>query len=69
MWAGSAVASRGSQKSTDGDAKSARNNCSHPDRLLLLGLVTSYTGGGPIHILLVIAIVVVIVRVTQQRSP
>ena len=35
----------------------------------LLGLVTSYTMGGFIHILLVIAIVVVILRVIQGRSP
>jgi hypothetical protein len=37
--------------------------------LWLLGLVTSYTLGGLIHILLVIAIVVVLVRVIQGRSP
>jgi hypothetical protein len=35
----------------------------------LLGLVTSYTMGGFIHILLVIAIVVIILRVIQGRSP
>jgi hypothetical protein len=33
----------------------------------LLGLVTSYTMGGLIHILLVIAIVVILVRVIQGR--
>ena len=33
----------------------------------LLGLVTSYTLGGFIHILLVIAIVVVLMRVIQGR--
>ena len=37
--------------------------------LWLLGLVTSYTMGGLIHILLVIAIVVVLVRVIQGRNP
>jgi hypothetical protein len=37
--------------------------------LWLLGLVTSYTMGGLIHILLVIAIVVVLVRVIQGRRP
>jgi hypothetical protein len=37
--------------------------------LWLLGLVTSYTMGGFIHILLVIAIVVVLVRVISGRSP
>lgn len=35
--------------------------------LWLLGLVSSYTLGGFIHILLVIAIVVVILRVIQGR--
>jgi len=34
-----------------------------------LGLMTSYTMGGFIHILLVIAIVVVLVRVIQGRKP
>jgi len=33
-----------------------------------LGLVTSYTMGGFIHVLLVIAIVVVLVQVIQGRS-
>lgn len=37
--------------------------------LWLLGLVTSYTMGGLVHILLVIAIVVVLVRVIQGRKP
>ena len=37
--------------------------------LWLLGLMTSYTMGGFIHILLVIAIVVVLVRVIQGRKP
>jgi hypothetical protein len=36
--------------------------------LWLLGLVTSYTMGGLIHILLVIAIVVIVVRLIQRRS-
>lgn len=35
--------------------------------LWLLGLVTSYTMGGFIHVLLVLAIVVVLVRVIQGR--
>ena len=35
--------------------------------LWLLGLVTSYTMGGVIHILLVIAIVVILIRVIQGR--
>ncbi|RRQ20564.1 lmo0937 family membrane protein [Thiohalobacter thiocyanaticus] len=35
--------------------------------LWLLGLVTSYTMGGLIHILLVIAVVVLLVRVIQGR--
>ncbi len=33
----------------------------------LLGLVTSYTMGGLIHILLVIAVVVLLVRLIQGR--
>jgi len=37
--------------------------------LWLLGLVTSYTMGGFIHILLVLAIVVVLIRVLQGRRP
>jgi len=37
--------------------------------LWLLGLVTGYTIGGLIHILLVIAIIVVLVRVIQGRKP
>ena len=35
--------------------------------LWLLGLVSSYTMGGFIHILLVIAVVVVLIRVIQGR--
>jgi hypothetical protein len=37
--------------------------------LWLVGLVSSYTMGGFIHILLVIAIVVILVRVVQGRRP
>ena len=37
--------------------------------LWLLGIVSSYTMNGFIHILLVIAIVVVLVRVIQGRRP
>lgn len=37
--------------------------------LWLLGLVTSYTMGGLIHILLVIAIIMVLVNVIQGRRP
>lgn len=35
--------------------------------LWLLGLVSSYTMGGLVHILLVLAVVVVLVRVLQGR--
>jgi len=35
--------------------------------LWLLGFVTSYTMGGLIHILLVIAVVVILVRLIQGR--
>lgn len=37
--------------------------------LWLLGLVTGYTIGGFIHILLVIAIVVVLIRLISGRRP
>jgi Family of unknown function (DUF5670) len=37
--------------------------------LWLLGVVTSYTLGGLVHILLVIAIVIVLLRVIQGRNP
>ncbi|MCJ7508339.1 MAG: lmo0937 family membrane protein [candidate division Zixibacteria bacterium] len=37
--------------------------------LWLLGLLTGYTMGGLIHVLLVIAIVVVLVRVIKGRKP
>jgi hypothetical protein len=36
--------------------------------LWLLGLVTSYTMGGFIHVLLVIAVVVVLINVIQGRK-
>jgi hypothetical protein len=37
--------------------------------LWALGLVSSYTMGGFIHILLVLAIVVILIRIIQGRSP
>jgi predicted membrane metal-binding protein len=37
--------------------------------LWLLGLVTSFTIGGFIHILLVIAIVIFLIRIVQGRNP
>jgi hypothetical protein len=37
--------------------------------LWLLGLVTSYTMGGVIHVLLVVAIVMVLFRLIQGRRP
>jgi hypothetical protein len=37
--------------------------------LWLLGMVSSYTLGGFIHILLVLAIVAVLIRLIQGRSP
>ena len=36
--------------------------------LWLLGMVTSYTMGGIIHLLLAIAVVVLLVRVIQRRK-
>ena len=37
--------------------------------LWLLGLVSAYTMGGLIHVLLVIAVVVVLLRIISGRSP
>jgi hypothetical protein len=37
--------------------------------LWLVGLVTSYTLGGFIHLLLVLAVIVILVRVIQGRRP
>ena len=37
--------------------------------LWVLGLVSSYTMGGYIHLLLVLAVVVVLVRIIQGRRP
>jgi hypothetical protein len=36
--------------------------------LWLLGIVTSYTMGGFIHLLLVLAVIVLLIRVLQGRS-
>ena len=36
--------------------------------LWLLGIVTSYTLGGFIHILLVLAVIVLVIRLLQGRS-
>jgi hypothetical protein len=35
----------------------------------LLGMVTSYTLGGLVHILLVVAVIVVLFRIIQGRRP
>ena len=37
--------------------------------LWCLGLVTSYTAGGLIHVLLVIALVIIVIRLLQGRKP
>jgi hypothetical protein len=37
--------------------------------LWILGMVSSYTMGGFIHVLLVVAIVVILIRVIQGRKP
>lgn len=37
--------------------------------LWLLGLVSSYTVGGFIHVLLVIAVIMILVRLIQGRNP
>jgi hypothetical protein len=36
--------------------------------LWALGMVTSYTAGGLVHILLVVAIIVIVVRLIQGRK-
>jgi hypothetical protein len=37
--------------------------------LWLLGMISSYTLGGYIHLLLIIAIVVLLIRIIQNRNP
>jgi Family of unknown function (DUF5670) len=37
--------------------------------LWMLGMVSSYTLGGFIHILLVLAVVTILIRIIQGRSP
>lgn len=37
--------------------------------LWLLGMVSSYTLGGFIHVLLIIAVVVILIRVIRGRNP
>jgi hypothetical protein len=37
--------------------------------LWLLGMISTYTLGGYIHILLVIAVVVILIRIIQGRRP
>ena len=37
--------------------------------LWLLGMVTSYTMGGFIHILLIVALAIILIRVIQVRRP
>jgi hypothetical protein len=37
--------------------------------LWLLGMVSSYTLGGFIHVLLVLAIAVILIRIIQGRNP
>ena len=37
--------------------------------LWILGLVSSYTMGGMVHLLLVVAIAVILIRVIQGRRP
>lgn len=37
--------------------------------LWLLGLVTSYTLGGFIHILLVLAIIIILIRIIRGEAP
>ena len=37
--------------------------------LWLLGVITSYTLGGFIHILLVLALIIIVIRIIQGRRP
>jgi hypothetical protein len=37
--------------------------------LWLLGIVTSYTAGGLIHLLLLVALVVIVIRLLQGNRP
>ncbi len=37
--------------------------------LWMLGMVTSYTLGGFIHLLLIVALAVVLIRIIQGRAP
>jgi hypothetical protein len=37
--------------------------------LWLLGVLTSYTMGGFIHILAIVAVVIVLIRIIQGRNP
>jgi len=37
--------------------------------LWMLGMVSSYTLGGFIHILLILAVIAVLIRIIQGRSP
>ena len=37
--------------------------------LWALGLATAYTAGGLIHVLLVIAVIVMLIRIIQGRNP
>lgn len=37
--------------------------------LWLLGMISSYTLGGFIHILLILAVIVVLIRIIQGRNP
>jgi hypothetical protein len=37
--------------------------------LWMLGITTAYTGGGLIHILLVVALLVIVIRLLQGRRP
>lgn len=59
----------GTTQPTNGEVSMLWTICVVLIVLWLLGLVTSYTMGGLIHILLVIAIIVVLVNLIQGRRP
>ena len=76
--------SQSMRRDLKGNVALASSGAAHPDErgkamletiaviliiLWLLGLVSSYTMGGFVHLLLVVAVVVILVRVVQGRRP
>ena len=63
-----AASTRVSGRNTSGDTLMLTTIALILIALWLLGMLTSYTMGGVIHVLLVIAVVVFLVRVIQGRK-